>query len=266
MIAFFAGGLLDGTGMSLLLLGFVLGLKHALDADHLIAVSTIVSERRGMLSSGVTGALWGVGHTTALLFVGVVIIALDLQIPERVALAMEMLVAFMLILLGINLLRQLLKGGTVHHHIHSHNGTTHIHPHLHTASVKREHTTTHSHQSLGLGSLLQLTKKHIRKGRRSILIGMIHGMAGSAALMLIVLAAIPSVTLRLLYITVFGIGSSGGMLVMSMLIGIPFVVTAGRFEKLNIVVRGFAATLSVGFGVYFAWQVGIVEGLIVWGN
>lgn len=266
MFALVNADLFDGTGMSLLLLGFVLGLKHALDADHLIAVSTIVSERRGVLSSGITGVLWGIGHTAALLIVGIVIIALNLQVPEKVALATEMLVALMLILLGVNVLRQLLKGGKIHLHIHSHDGITHIHPHLHRVNDKPEHTTAHSHQSVGFASLLQLTKKHVQKGRRSILIGMVHGMAGSAALMLIVLAAIPSAPLRLLYVAVFGIGSIGGMLVMSMLIGIPFVVTARRFEKLNVVVRSTAGILSVGFGLYLGWHVGIVEGLLVWGQ
>lgn len=266
MIDFFNGGLVDGTGMSLLLLGFVLGLKHALDADHLIAVSTIVSERRGMLSSGITGALWGIGHTAALLIVGIVIIALNVQVPQGVALATEMLVAVMLILLGVNVLRQVLKGGMIHLHVHSHDGITHIHPHAHTVAEKPEHATAHSHQSFGPASLLQLTKKHVHKGRRSILIGMVHGMAGSAALMLIVLAAIPSATLRLVYIAVFGLGSIGGMLGMSVLIGIPFVVTAGRFEKLNVVVRSAAGVLSVGFGLYLGWQVGIAGGLLVWGQ
>ena len=103
---------------------------------------------------------------------------------------------------------------------------------------------------------------HLGRGRRSILIGMVHGVAGSAALMLIVLATIPSAALGLLYIGVFGLGSIGGMLVMSTLIGIPFVLTAHKSERLNVAVRGISGVLSVGFGLYLAWQIGIVEGLL----
>ena len=244
-----------------LLLGFLLGLKHALDADHLIAISTIVSERRGWLSSGITGALWGIGHTAALLAVGVVVTLLGLHIPDKLAIAMELAVALMLIILGANVLRQLWRGGTVHLHVHSHDGTTHIHPHVHTVEETQGHDIAHFHHSFSLAALIQRTTKHIHKGRRTVLIGMVHGMAGSAALMLIVLAALPSATLRLLYVTVFGIGSIGGMLMMSMVVGLPFLWTANRFGKLNSAVRGLAGFVSVGFGVYLAWQIGIAEQL-----
>ncbi len=241
-------GLLEGfiktTTFSVLALGFALGIKHALDADHLVAVSTIVSERKGLRGSSLVGAVWGLGHTASLLAVGLAVIALHAQIPERVAQAMEFGVAVMLVGLGLNLLRKLLSGATFHAHPHRHGGCWHLHPHLHEA---RGHggpdAPSDSHHAL-------------RVGKRPFLIGMVHGLAGSAALMLLVLATIPSRALGFAYIGVFGLGSVGGMLVMSTLIGLPFAVTAHRFERLNAAVQALAGGFSVGLGLWLMWQIG----------
>ena len=245
------------SGISVLVLGFVLGLKHALDADHLVAVSTIVSERKGVLSSSIVGALWGLGHTISLLIVGIGVIALHLQIPDRLALAMEFAVALMLIGLGINVLYKLLRGGNIHAHVHTHEHFSHAHPHVHEL-----HEHSPAHHSLPFTLLPKSIATHLYKGKKSMLIGMVHGLAGSAALMLIVLATIPSAGLALAYIGIFGIGSIGGMMVMSALIGLPFVLAARRSEKLNFIVRGASGLLSVGFGLFYAWQIAIVERLI----
>lgn len=249
MISSLDGSLINPTPVSLLALGFFLGLKHALDADHLIAVSTIVSERRGFFSSGIVGVMWGLGHTISLLVIGLIVVAMQLNIPEQAAQTMELAVAGMLVVLGLNVLWKLRKGGHVHAHIHTHGGITHSHPHVHG------HSREGDHQHLGW------IVEHLGKGKRSILIGMVHGLAGSAGLMLVVLATIPSTALGLLYIAVFGLGSIGGMLVMSTMIGIPFVFTARSSTKLNVAVRGLSGILSVGFGIYLAWQIGFVQGL-----
>ena len=112
-------------------------------------------------------------------------------------------------------------------------------------------------------SLLERLLKHINEGKRSILIGMIHGMAGSAALMLVVLATISSTTLALSYIAVFGIGSVGGMMLMSTVIGLPFIFSANRSVTLNRIVRGIAGATSIVFGLFLGWQIGVVEGLFI---
>lgn len=245
-------------GFSVLIFGFVLGFKHALDADHLVAVSTIVSERKGFFSSSIVGALWGVGHTASLLLVGIVVIALKVQIPARIAQAMEFAVALMLVILGINVLQKLAHGGKLLIHAHEHSTHMHVHPH------SRNHTEVleHSHPSLPSLFKFEHLKSHIGSGKRSIVIGMVHGLAGSATLMLIVLATIPTTTLALSYILIFGLGSVGGMFLMSTLIGLPFVFTqkAGIPNKL---VRGIAGTISVAFGIFLAWQIGIVNGLLI---
>ena len=207
----FFGGLFQ-TACSVLALGFVLGLRHAMDADHVAAVSTIVSERRGVGGSSLVGAVWGLGHTAALLVAGLAVIALHVPIPEGVAQAMEFGVAAMLAALGVNLLRRLFEGGTLHIHPHRHEGRWHAHTHPHPHGMQGLEEADRSSGSHGAA----------RVGRRPFFVGMAHGLAGSAALMLMVLATIPSRLLGLVYIGVFGLGSVGGMLLMSALIGLPF--------------------------------------------
>lgn len=225
-------------------LGFVLGLKHALDPDHLVAVSTIVSEHKSLKRSSIIGAFWGVGHTTSLLLVGLLVIGLRLTIPDRVALSMEFCVAMMLIALGTNLLWKTWRV-SIHSHPHTHaDGQHHVHVHLHAPGTQHHEEPRVFHHA-----------------KRPLLIGMVHGLAGSAALMLLVLTTIPSPWLGLAYIVVFGLGSIGGMLLMSSMIGLPFVLTAQRFTRFNQGIRMTAGMCSVAFGLFLAWQIGFVEGL-----
>ena len=116
---------MPATPLAVLGFGFVLGLRHALDVDHLAAVSTIVSQRRNLWRSSLVGALWGIGHTAALLAAAVVVIGLHAEIPPRLAWGLELGVAVMLVGLGLNLLRTLWAGGTLHHHVHAHGSRAH---------------------------------------------------------------------------------------------------------------------------------------------
>jgi ABC-type nickel/cobalt efflux system permease component RcnA len=236
--------------LSVLGLGFVLGLKHALDADHLVAVSTIVSERKGLVSASLVGALWGLGHTASLLIVGLLVILFRVQIPDRVAMGMEFAVAIMLVILGANLLRKLRKGATLHLHTHTHHHHLHIHPHLH------EPAAAHGHPHGAAGH------HAVKTSRKPFLIGMVHGMAGSAALMLVVLAAISSRMVALLYIAIFGLGSVGGMFLMSALISVPFAITA-KHDGINKIIQTTAGVVSVGFGLFLVWQIGFSEGFLL---
>ncbi len=241
---------LTAGSLSVLGLGFVLGLKHALDADHLVAVSTIVSERKNLWSSSLVGALWGLGHTASLLIVGLLVILFHVEIPDKVAMSMEFAVAIMLVVLGVNLLRKLRKGGTLHTHAHEHAHRVHTHPHLHEASVAHSHDHGPVHD------------RGTKTSRKPFIIGMVHGMAGSAALMLVVLATISSRLVGLLYIAIFGIGSVGGMFLMSALISVPFAVTA-RHEGLHRIIQTTAGVVSVAFGLFLVWQIGFAEGLLL---
>jgi len=230
---------MPATPLALLGFGFVLGLRHALDVDHLAAVSTLVTQRRSLWRASLVGALWGLGHTAALLAASVVVIGLHAEIPPRLASALELGVAVMLVVLGLNLLRTVWTGGTLHHHVHSHGDRAHVHPHLHDSDP----TTGDGHH-------------HLRTGRRPFLVGLVHGLAGSGALMLAVLATIPSPALALAYVGIFGAGSIAGMMAMSTLFGLPLVLVGGRFASAELALRLGAALGSLAVGLRLAWELG----------
>ena len=215
--------------------GFVLGLRHALDVDHLAAVSTIVSERRSVWRSTLVGIVWGIGHTTSLLAVALVVIGLHTEIPPRVASALELGVAAMLIGLGIRLLRTVARSAAVHAHAHAHDGHAHVHPHVHAHDV-----AAHDHGP---------------RHRRPFLVGLVHGVAGSGGLMLMVAATIPDPLLAVTYVAIFGLGSIGGMAVTSTLFAIPSLLTAGRFDGAERWIRTGAALASVAVGTQLAWTI-----------
>ncbi len=238
--------MLSGMFLTVLVLGFVLGLKHALDPDHVVAVSTIVSDSKSVKRSSVIGTFWGLGHTLSLLLAGIVVITLKIQISDRVALWMEFAVALMLVFLGLKAMLKPLRGWKVHIHRHAHDGASHIHVHMHRPNEAPSHQHRH---------LLQF-------GARPFFVGMVHGMAGSAALMILVLATIPSAIAGLIYIAVFGLGSVGGMLLMSSLISLPFVLTKKRFSAVSEGLQVMVGLFSLTFGLFLVWQYGFREHLI----
>ncbi|MGI8883543.1 MAG: sulfite exporter TauE/SafE family protein [Pyrinomonadaceae bacterium] len=219
---------------SVLLIGFLLGLQHAVEADHLAAVSAIVSEKKNIFSASIIGGLWGVGHTISLFLVGALVIFLKLQISETVEARLEAIVGGMLVILGINALRKLYTAQEIHAHSHAHDGHAHTHIHLHKNQLEEN--------------------SHHRFSPRSVIIGMVHGLAGSAALMLLVVPTIASPLLALLYILIFGVGSIGGMMLMSFLIGLPFHLTANNFVYLNKAIRLCAGICSLGVGSYIIYE------------
>jgi len=230
-------------------LGFLLGLKHAVEADHLVAVTTIVSEQRSVWRSARVGALWGVGHTASLLIAGVLVILLQVTIPARVASLLEFAVALMIIVLGTRILYLLLRNRRrVHLHSHTHDGRAHTHLHFHEESGAHAPAKSHAHDE---------APHKASWGWRPLVVGMVHGLAGSALLTLFVLTEVVgrsgSRLLGLAYLLVFGIGSIGGMLLMSVLISLPFVFTAARFERVNSPIRLVTGITSVAFGLYYAW-------------
>ncbi len=220
---------------SVLIIGFVLGLRHATDADHLAAVSTIVSEKKNLFTSMIIGGFWGFGHTISLFAVGIVIILLKFQLSdlESIEPKLEAIVGGMLVLLGLNALRKIFTAKEIHAHPHKHGDHAHTHIHL------------HKHEN---------EKWHHRFSPRSVIIGMVHGLAGSAGLMLLVVPTISSPTVALFYILVFGVGSIAGMMLMSLLIGLPFHFTADKFDFLNRGIRLCAALFSLGLGFFIVYE------------
>ena len=227
-------------------LGLVFGLKHATEVDHIVAVSTIVSEHKSVWRSAFVGVLWGTGHTSSLVIVGGLVLALKITIPASVAGWLEFMVALMIIVLGATaLIRILRKRSDLHVHRHTHDGFSHAHIHFHEPGT--EHTTRVPVHSHGVSSV----------GVKPLFVGAMHGLAGSAALTLLVLAQFKSTILGLLYLAVFGVGSIVGMLLMSGLIGLPFALTSRRLSHLHNSLQTIAALLSVVFGLWYAYETGI---------
>ena len=227
---------MTGSPLAILGLGFFLGLRHALDVDHLAAVSTIVSQRRSIWRSALVGVVWGIGHTTSLLVVAIAVIALHAEISPALGQVLELGVAIMLMTLGMRLLATVLRGGAIHVHVHDHAGHAHVHPHVHAADAPgHDHGPSH---------------------RRPFVVGLVHGLAGSGALMLAVAATIADPALAIAYVVIFGVGSIGGMAITSALFAIPMVVTTRRFTGATRWVCGAAAVASVLVGLDLAWTIG----------
>jgi high-affinity nickel-transport protein len=257
--------------LSVLLLGFFLGMRHATDADHVIAVTTIVSRQRSVRAAAWTGALWGAGHTLTILAVGGAIVLFGLVIPPRVGLGMEFSVALMLILLGILTLTgvtgRLHEARAAADRAGAH-GEPHAHPHAHGDYV---HTHVHGHAPGAHGHpedatpQARLDRALGRFGAyqflRPLVVGLVHGLAGSAAVALLVLAAIRDPWWAVGYLLVFGAGTIAGMMLITAAVAVPFAVTAGRLAWLNRHLATASGVLSLAFGLWMAYEIGVVDGL-----
>jgi sulfite exporter TauE/SafE len=214
---------LEALLFTLLLLGFLLGLRHATDPDHVVAVTTIVAVRdRRPWAAALVGALWGVGHTATIFVVGGAIIVFDVVIPPRVGLGMELAVAIMLVALGATNLARL-RG--------------HAHP------------AADAHSPRGVGW-------------RPLLVGVVHGLAGSAAAALLVLATIHDARWALLYLGVFGAGTIAGMMTLTTALGLPFAYASRRLDRLRRWLAGSTGLASVAFGGFLAYELVVVHGLL----
>ncbi len=221
----------DSQFLSLLGVGFLLGLRHALDTDHLAAVSTVLAERPSLLASGAVGLSWGIGHTLTLLFVGSVVLISGLHIPDELELIAESGVGILLIVLGASLALKLYRERW-HVHSHSHDGAPHVHFHSH------QRQDDHGHRHWMAESI------------RPLCIGMMHGLAGSAALMLMILSTTKEKGTGLLSILVFGLGSIIGMMVIGMTISVPVIYSRSISQRLFGAVQGLTSIASFSVGIW----------------
>jgi ABC-type nickel/cobalt efflux system permease component RcnA len=236
-------------------------MRPATDADHVIAVTAIVSGERRVGAAARIGIAWGLGHSATVFLVGGAIILFKLTIPPRLGMAMEFAVAMVLILLGISVLARSFRHSTgelfAHTHTHEHDGTTHAHPHAHAHG--HEHSDEHSHQT----HLMPAARFARGSWARAFSVGLVHGLAGSAAIALLVLSAIPNPLWGLAYLAIFGFGTILGMMLITMAIGVPVSFTASRLGNLNRALLVGAGVLSLGFGLFLAYQIGFVDGLFI---
>ena len=216
--------------LSILTLGFFLGVRHALDADHVVAISTIVAQHRTWWRSGAIGFCWGVGHTVILFLAGAAVLIFKVTIPADWAVLFEAGVGVMLIGLGVSVGLTLWRE-RLHAHTHRHeDGAGHLHVHSHRNGLHHMH------------------RHRFRLEYQSLAIGMVHGLAGSAAVLLLVLSAAQSPADGLLALLLFGAGSIVGMVVMGVALSIPFTLTPGHLVRTQRTMKAVAGLASVTVG------------------
>lgn len=253
------------TFFSILALGFFLGMRHATDSDHVIAVTTIVSRQRNIGGAALTGIFWGIGHSITLLVVGGAIILFGLVIPQRLGMGFEFCVALMLILLGWLNLRAFKRTvdsvasteEQVHEHIHQHGDYVHTHPHGHDPEK-------HGHSEKAVPTALldrQFGRVRLYAVLRPMVVGIVHGLAGSAAVALLVLPIIRDPIWAMTYLLIFGVGTIGGMMLITAAIAAPITYSANRFRVFNRYAGAAAGALSLMFGAFLVYQIGFVDGL-----
>ncbi|MEK6808267.1 MAG: sulfite exporter TauE/SafE family protein [Nanoarchaeota archaeon] len=227
--------------ISVLALGFLLGMKHSFETDHIVSISTIVSNPRAIKKSAFIGILWGIGHTLTLFIVGLIVLAFRVAIPERIALSFELIVGIMLVILGINVVYKINKE-RIHIHFHKHYNLEHIHFHSHKAvQISNKIFSNHQHKHLPL--------------KQALLIGIIHGLAGSASLSLLVLTTINSLWIGLVYLILFGIGSIIGMVIVSIALSLPFQLFTKRVNNSSILLQFCSGVLSIVIGFWVIYEV-----------
>jgi ABC-type nickel/cobalt efflux system permease component RcnA len=238
------------TAISILLAGLLLGMKHATEADHLAAVATLAT-RQGSLGQALRqGAAWGLGHAVTLMVFGGVVLALGQAIPERLEHALETAVGLMLILLGADVLRRLAREG-IHFHVHRHAAVgAHVHAHSHRGESVPHAASPHEHAHAPR-----------RWPLRALAVGMMHGLAGSAALVVLSMQAVPSVPLGLAYIALFGIGSIAGMAMLSVIIAVPLRLSAGYLAGVHRAASALIGLASCALGAWMIVEIGYLQTL-----
>jgi high-affinity nickel-transport protein len=247
-------------------------MRHATDADHVVAIATIVSRERSVAGSALIGAAWGVGHTITVMAVGAAIIVFGVVIPPRLGLSMEFAVGIMLILLGILTLTGMgravgtahahagVHGGhalDLHDHLHAHGDYVHQHPHGHRPGA---HGHAEEHTPLARLDRSWLGRIALYGWLRPFAVGLVHGLAGSAAVALMVLSIIREPVAALGYLLLFGLGTIVGMMLITLMLSAPFVFTAANLPKFNWRLRVASGLISFVFGVVLVYGIGFAEG------
>ena len=238
------------TLASILALGFLLGMRHATDADHVAAVATLATRSPSLAHTVAQGIAWGTGHTLTLMLFGGAVLVLGVVVPAQAAQALELAVGVMLVLLGADALYRL-RRERVHFHAHRHaDGVAHFHAHSHRGEGAPHDPARHDHL-------------HPRGfPGRALLVGMVHGMAGSAALILLSLEALRSPAWGFAYIAIFGLGSILGMALLSAAIAVPLRLTSRHLKRTYGGLSAAVGFATVLLGCYIVYRIGFGDGVV----
>lgn len=256
------------NALSIIAIGFFLGMRHATDPDHVIAVTTIVSRQRKISRAALTGMFWGIGHTFTIFVVGAAIILFEVVIPTRLGLSMELSVGLMLVILGVmnvfafvrsarSATRLELDSSHVHSHYHSHGDYIHTHVHGHEPE-------SHPHgpdQTVLARMDRWFSRTTVYLALRPLVIGLVHGLAGSAAVALLVLTTIRDPRWAIAYLLLFGVGTIAGMMVITMSIASAFTFFGRRYANFSVRLGLASGLLSLVFGLVLVYQMGFIHGL-----
>ncbi len=227
---------------SILFLGFLIGVRHALEADHIAVVASLATRSNTLNHALRQGVGWGLGHTITLFLFGGIVLFMNTTIPEQFAQGLEFAVGIMLVFLGADVIRRMLRD-RVHYHAHKHaDGSEHFHLHSHKGEQRtKHHPDFHDHQHPeGLPI-------------RALVIGLVHGMAGSAALILLTLQTLTSPWLGLVYIALFGLGSIVGMAVFSTIIMLP-LHSARSLTWAHHGLQTVIGVITIALGVFVVFE------------
>lgn len=229
-------------------LGFLIGMQHAMEADHVAAVASLATRNRSVGETTRQGLAWGAGHALTLFIFGGIIVVMDTLVPERFAQGLELAVGVMLLLLGADVFHRLFRE-RIHFHKHRHGDSVHFHAHSHTSGLPHAEDS-HQHEHLEKFPL------------RALFVGMMHGMAGSAALIILALNSVTSIGLGLLYIALFGLGSILGMAMLAMVISLPLRYSSRSFTWAHNGLKIAVGVITIGLGARLIYEVGFVQGLL----
>jgi ABC-type nickel/cobalt efflux system permease component RcnA len=231
---------------AVLFLGFLIGMQHAMEADHVAAVASLATRNR---STARQGAVWGLGHALTLFLIGGLVLMMDALVPEYFAQVLELAVGFMLVLLGVDVLRRLIRE-RIHFHLHRHGETLHFHAHSHESGQPHENDP-HQHEHPRAFPL------------RALFVGIMHGMAGSAALMILALNSVSSIGQGILYIAMFGVGSILGMAMLAAAISLPLRYSSRGFTWAHNGLKAAVGIVTIGLGGVLIYELGINQGLLI---
>lgn len=223
-----------------------MGMRHTLETDHIAAMASLSARNVSLKHAVNQGVAWGVGHSLTLLFLGLLVITLKIQLSEQYSMWLEFIVGAMLIFLGIGVFKEIVRK-KLHLHAHKHDdGTVHIHVHSH----RHEPLKNHTHQQAEIIPY------------RALYVGIVHGLAGTSALVVLVLTSVDSEIMSFLYISLFGVGSIIGMGLLSLIIALPLHYSVNRFRWLHVSLLCCTGMLAISTGLYLLYHIGISKGLL----